>query len=349
MTDATTSDVNVVPPSSPVTPCSPSASVNSSTSLGKRRHEQSSERESQPTARPSSPLPAAAAAHPSTPATPTPIRPHLNLDTIDTTLTNIPGPTFTHPTEPPSPVPTEIATDLPVAELTPEEHLENLQAAGIKVRDYAYHEPLPNALKAPEVFDPVPPLIAADWHMRNPSKNYGLLTPKALFRLIKIGWLTLADVARHFSPVEFATLREYNDRPDEQRYPFVVPAHDAMPSPEQRVRMRRRAGLAIHWDDFPDSLFFGYDPDAGSDDDHDDKVPSPPPRVAVAVAGGGAPTSTAAEAEAEEAPSRRTVPEPEPELEPAEPKAKRRKVKSTAKPRRGRAKPLRREFSRPEV
>jgi hypothetical protein len=221
--------------------------------------------------------------------------------------------------------------------------MENLQAAGIKVRDYAY-EPLPNARKAPEVFDPVPPLIAADWHMRNPSKNYGLLTPKALFRLIKIGWLTLADVARHFSPVEFATLREYNDLPDERRYPFVVPAHDTMPSPEQRVRMRRRAGLALHWDDLPDSLFFGYDPFVGSDDDNDEE-PSPPlPRVA-----GGGPITAGAEAEAEaEAPSR-TVPGPEPELEPAEPKAKRRKVKSTAKPRRGRAKPLRREFSRPEV
>jgi hypothetical protein len=38
------------------------------------------------------------------------------------------------------------------------------------VRDFA-HEPTPNCSKTPEFFDPVPCLIAADWHMRNPDKN----------------------------------------------------------------------------------------------------------------------------------------------------------------------------------
>jgi hypothetical protein len=116
---------------------------------------------------------------------------------------------------------------------------------------------VPNACEALEVFDPVPSLIAADWHMRNPHKNYGLLTPKRLFRLIKTGWLTLAEVGRHFSSIEFAMLKAcYNDLPDERRYPFVVPAHEHMPTPSQRVQMRRKAGLTIHWDDHPDSLFF---------------------------------------------------------------------------------------------
>ncbi len=33
--------------------------------------------------------------------------------------------------------------------------------------------------------------------MRNSQKNY-LSSPKGLFRLIKMGWLTLADVRRNF-------------------------------------------------------------------------------------------------------------------------------------------------------
>ena len=119
--------------------------------------------------------------------------------------------------------------DLP---LTHEERMEALCAAGIKVRDFAY-EPIPNSCMAPEVFDPFPPLIAADRHMRNPMKNRGLLTPKALFRLIKIGWLTLAEVSRHFSPVEFATLKEYNNLLEEQHYPFIVTPKEAMPTLSQ--------------------------------------------------------------------------------------------------------------------
>ena len=68
-----------------------------------------------------------------------------------------------YPLESVSPVPTEIATDFPVVGPTP---------------DFAY-ESVPNSCKAPEVFDSVPSLIAADWHMPNPQKNYDWLMPKA--------------------------------------------------------------------------------------------------------------------------------------------------------------------------
>ena len=336
MTDATTSDISTPP-------CHPSAP----TSPRKRCHEESSEHDSRPTAStspkvtckgPSSPL----AAHPSTPVTPQRIRPNLALNTTDATSTD--PSSSSHPPEPASPVPTEIATDLPVVELTAEERRESLRAAGIKVRDFAYDSVLPNARKAPEVFDPVPSLIAADWHMRNPHKNYGLLTPKGLFRLVKIGWLTLAEVGRHFSPVEFAMLKEYNDRPDEERYPFVVPARERMPTPSRRVRMRRKAGLTIHWDDYPDSKFFGYNPTGCSDDED---APPSPPRV---VPGSAATAEADADADASSRSASMVRVGPEPEPEPAEPKAKRRKVRGTMKTRsRGRGKPLRREFSRPEV
>ena len=114
-------------------------------------------------------------------------------------------------------------------------------------------------------------------------------------------------------------LKEYNDLPDERRYPFVVPANERMPTPSRRLRMRRKAGLTIHWDDFPDNKFLGYDPGCSDDEDEDAPPPSPP-RVPGSAATGNAEAET---------PSRsgsraRAVTEAEPE--PAEPKAKRRKV-----------------------
>src|SRR5712691_4342638 len=46
-----------------------------------------------------------------------------------------------------------------------------------------------------------------------PDRPDHAITPKVLFRLIKIGWLTLPKVSRCFGPVEFAMLKEYNDLP----------------------------------------------------------------------------------------------------------------------------------------
>jgi len=82
-----------------------------------------------------------------------------------------------------------------------------LRAAGIKVHNFV-HELLP----ASELLDPVPCLIAADWHMRNPDKNNGLLSLKSLSCLIKIGWHTLEDVRRYFDPYDHVALAHYNNR-----------------------------------------------------------------------------------------------------------------------------------------
>ena len=117
---------------------------------------------------------------------------------------------------------------------------------------------MPNS---PEVFNPVPCLIAADWHMHNPDKNYGLLSPKALFCLIKMGWLTLVDVRRYFNPHNYVALAHYTvmTKPDDQQYPFVVVSKSkTIPTPSQHVRLRRQAGLTTYPDDFPDKEFFGY-------------------------------------------------------------------------------------------
>jgi hypothetical protein len=94
--------------------------------------------------------------------------------------------------------------------------------------------------------------------MRNPYKNYGLISPKGFFRLIKMGWLTLAEVRMNFHPREYTALAQYNERPDEQRYPFIaVPPNESIPTPLQHVRLRRQASLCSHPDDVPDSEFFG--------------------------------------------------------------------------------------------
>jgi len=248
-----------------------------------------------------------------------------------------------HCPEPASPAATEIAYDIGPVEQSSEERMETLRAAGIKVRDFAY-EPIPKSSKAPEVFDPVPCLIAADWHMRNPDKNHGLLSPKALFRLIKMGWLTLTEIRRYFNPYDYVALAHYNDKPDEQRYPFVAACqNESIPTPSQRVRLRRQAGLATYPEDLPDKVFFGYNPTGYSDDeDGGEGNEEPPPRAPTPlVPEEMIPASTSAVVEAEVA---ETV------MVEEEPKPKRRKARSTTKTRgRAKTKPLRRECSRPEV
>jgi hypothetical protein len=41
----------------------------------------------------------------------------------------------------------------------------------------------------------------------------------------------------------------YSEGPEEARYPFVVVPNDPMPTPSQRVRMRRNADFQVHPDD----------------------------------------------------------------------------------------------------
>jgi hypothetical protein len=376
MSDATTSTHPTVETPVLSAPLAPSRSVNGSTSLGKRSRRQ----ERQPSERASKRI--AAAATTSSTTTPdftpgevisTPVvspthtsipdstfppsqrQPNLSRNPIDNTPTTVPesssypststSASTSHCPEAASPAATEIVYEIIHVEQLPEERAETLRAEGINVRDFAY-EPMPNSSKAPEVFDPVPCLIAADWHMRNPDKNRGLLSPKALFRLIKMGWLTLIDVKRYLNPYDYVALANYNDKPDEQRYPFVaVSKNESIPTPSQRVRLRRQAGLATHPNDYQDTLFFGYNPTGYSDDEgggpgEGEGGPPAPPRAPTPPLAPAEATSAVVEAEAAEA----VVVE-------EEPKSKRRKVnKGTTKTRgRAKSKPLRRECSRPEV
>jgi len=296
----------------------------------------------------------------SIPITPPP-RKRLNLSTGPLWVHDLPiqSTSFNAPV-PVSPVVTEPATDLPPTiegESEPEpgpepepEPTEALRQQGIKVRDFVY-EPLLNSSKAPEFFDPLSALVAADWQMRNRNnpENYSMLPPKSIWRLIKIGWLTVEDVKLRFNFRDYIELVRYDKRPDEQRYPFVLPRNVRMPTPAQRVRMRRMAGLATPEDDLLDSGFFGCEHrenDGNSehnyDHDHDDRDRPRTPRDPVVAAleaaseSGLASVSASASASGSGTTARETG-------------TKRKKGKSAAKSQSRAKKPLRRECSRPEV
>ena len=116
--------------------------------------------------------------------------------------------------------------------------MNSLLGASNKVRDFAF-EPTPKALKSPEIFDPMPNLIALDWHLRNPHENYGLLREKSLFRLIKMGWVALPDIRGGRTCATAPRSRTTTTSPT-NRYPFiVVPLNQETPTPLQRVRLRR--------------------------------------------------------------------------------------------------------------
>jgi hypothetical protein len=120
----------------------------------------------------------------------------------------------------------------------------------------------------------MPCLVAANWHMRNPHKNFGLLIPKSLFRPIKMGWRSLADVRLNLHLCEYTALAQYNDRSEEQRYPSIVlPPNQSMLTPSQRAKLLRQAGLCNHPDDVTDSEFLGYDPTHLSDDEGEGGAP----------------------------------------------------------------------------
>ena len=139
--------------------------------------------------------------------------------------------------------------------------------------DFVY-ELTPNANKAPEVFDPVPCLVAANWHMRNPHKTFGLFIPKSVFHLIKMGRLSLADVRLNMHLCKYTALAQYNDRSERQRHPsIVVPPNRSMPTPSQPVKLRLQAGLCNHPDDVTDGEFLGYDPTGLSDDEGEGGAP----------------------------------------------------------------------------
>jgi hypothetical protein len=126
------------------------------------------------------------------------------------------------------------------------------------VRDFAY-EPMPNSSnrsKAAHVFDLAPCFIATDGYMRKPYKNEGPLNPKDLSLPYRPKGLAHARgrSGRTFTPCQITALAQYNDRPDEQQYPFAnMPPNQSIPSPSERVRLRRQSHSVLQ----PSSRYSG--------------------------------------------------------------------------------------------
>jgi hypothetical protein len=198
----------------------------------------------------------------------------------------------------------------------------------------------------------VPNLIALDWHLRNRHENYGLLSGKDLFQLIKMGWVTLADIRGR--GCTRATARRSRTTTTSRRESLPICRRTPEPgdvlTPSRRVRLPRQAGLYTRRDHVADSEFFGYNPTGFSDDEgegeatpHIEREPEREPGIQLPLTPPveTASASASGDVEAEEAAVEAVVEEPRP---------KRRKVKGAAKARsRAKPKPLRRESPRPEV
>jgi hypothetical protein len=114
----------------------------------------------------------------------------------------------------------------------------------------------------------VPNLIALDWHLRNRHENYGLLSGKDLFQLIKMGWVALADIrgrgcTRATAPRSRTTTTSRRESLPIRRR---TPEPGDVPTPSRRVRLPRQAGLHTRRGHVADSEFFGYNPTGFSDE-----------------------------------------------------------------------------------
>ncbi|KAI0044578.1 hypothetical protein FA95DRAFT_1562114 [Auriscalpium vulgare] len=157
---------------------------------------------------------------------------------------------------PPSPTGTEILEDPE----SPDVIRRTLEREGIKVRDFAHENPS-HELRAPEVYNPIPALIYNDWRIRNPVRTGKGTSPRELWRLIKLGWVMLEEMSPYWTPEEIAAVERYGARTDPPPSEFVVVphAHRELPTPQERVRLRKMSGYPSHPDDLPDSHFFGSD------------------------------------------------------------------------------------------
>ncbi|KAF8261316.1 hypothetical protein EI94DRAFT_1746262 [Lactarius quietus] len=124
------------------------------------------------------------------------------------------------------------------------------QASSCNVRDFA-HESLPSRCDLPEVFEPLAPPIATDWSIHNLEKNHGMLSGKALLRLIKVGWFSMCEVTKRVHVRKDPAPVQYSDHPDEERYPFDFTFRCTHAYPSWRVRMYSNNGFrsGSHSDD----------------------------------------------------------------------------------------------------
>ncbi|TFY75246.1 hypothetical protein EWM64_g8766 [Hericium alpestre] len=242
---------------------------------------------------------------------------------------------------PPSPADTEID---PLAFWVPpknnDERAQLLADEGIKVRDYAYDFTPKENFREP--FTPRKHLVINDWYMRNPEKKRNYNGGKELWRLLKMGWIKMKDVADHWQREDYKRVVEYIFREDGgEPGEWVNMPDDVPPAMPQRVQdrfSRRYINLKIEEGDAPEAPFWGLSPlmDAIRERRAHSPPPSPPaPGAAVDPIAGSQPVPQAQPTPAPgprvepiPAPTPAPNPAPEPPQEGSEPRVKRQRTES---------------------
>ncbi|KAK2463789.1 hypothetical protein APHAL10511_004187 [Amanita phalloides] len=140
---------------------------------------------------------------------------------------------------PVSPVPTEIIEDPPVEEI-----ISNVEAQGIKIRDFASPEETQKTSLRPvfEVFDPY--RAVAEFEYRLGVKTFRRPVPgKTLRRLLEMGWITSEEVAQRCAPMDIESLKIYDEKVEadvnEGRgvYPWRALKWNTVPAAQERKRL----------------------------------------------------------------------------------------------------------------
>lgn len=157
----------------------------------------------------------------------------------------------------PSPVPTEVVSEEELPKKDPEAIHRELIEQKIKIRDFAW-EPNP-AVIVP--FNPVRALVDHDWHLRNVKQHKLKVSHQGLWRLLRMGWITLSEVEPFWSTDLRQNVLQFDSQEDG---PIPVEwvnssSSDTIPTPQERVWLRKRR-YPTTLGDLPDSQFFGSEP-----------------------------------------------------------------------------------------
>lgn len=157
----------------------------------------------------------------------------------------------------PSPVPTEVVSEEELPKKDPEAIHRELIEQKIKIRDFAW-EPNP-AVIVP--FNPVRALVDHDWHLRNVNQHKLKVSHQGLWRLLRMGWITLSEVEPFWSTDLRQNVLQFDSQEDG---PIPVEwvnssSSDTIPTPQERVWLRKRR-YPTTLGDLPDSQFFGSEP-----------------------------------------------------------------------------------------
>jgi hypothetical protein len=143
---------------------------------------------------------------------------------------------------PPSPAATEV--DYPDSQ----DIMNDIQAKGIKVHDYAYPSPSAPLSPVPEIFDQYKGLAEVEYRWSQSHRTYPI-QGKTLSRLIDMGWIGQVELSARAAPMDLDELRKHNAR--QPMYPWKPFRWMTIPTPEERKELTQgRAAYIYQWDKF---------------------------------------------------------------------------------------------------